>query len=141
MTLSLDIIESLRLTFILIRWVGFTVKLPSTFALDDQSPSDLRKPLHASITFGLLETIYLILSLGLSSSQNLSHKKIFYLRIVIVTTVVHQSFGRWLLSHQVTNFLDLPTFGRHQPLYMSYSFAETYVFGKQLSRYHMIVIK
>jgi len=50
-TLPLATIESLRPTFILAWWVGLVVKLPSTFALEGQSPSDPRKPLHAFVTF------------------------------------------------------------------------------------------
>ena len=50
-TLPLGIVGSLRLTFVPARRVGLAVKLPSAFALKGQSPSGLRKPLHASVTF------------------------------------------------------------------------------------------
>ncbi|KAG4151867.1 hypothetical protein ERO13_D04G096660v2, partial [Gossypium hirsutum] len=46
---------------------------------------------------------------------NLPDKEFRYLRTVIVTTTVHQVFGRRLPCHQVTNFLDLPALGRRQP--------------------------
>ncbi|PIN17982.1 hypothetical protein CDL12_09352 [Handroanthus impetiginosus] len=51
--------------------------------------------------------------------RSLPDKKFRYLRAVIVTAAVHRGFGRRLLCHQVTNFLELPALGRHQPLYMS----------------------
>ena len=38
-------VGSLRPTFVPARWVGLAVKLPSTFALEGQSPSGPRKPL------------------------------------------------------------------------------------------------
>ncbi|KAA0063372.1 Metallocarboxypeptidase inhibitor [Cucumis melo var. makuwa] len=51
----------------------FPFKLPSAFTLEGQSPSGLRKPLYASITFwgGLrpMEIVYLRLSLGLGPSS------------------------------------------------------------------------
>lgn len=50
-TLSLDIVELLRPTFIPIRWVDLALKLPSDFALKGQSLSNLKKPLHTSVTF------------------------------------------------------------------------------------------
>ncbi|TYH50280.1 hypothetical protein ES332_D10G194600v1, partial [Gossypium tomentosum] len=73
-----------------------------------------------------IETVYLRLSLGSQCldryafrvGQNLPDKKFRYLRIVIVTTVVHQDFGHRLPCHQVTNFLDLPVLGRRKPPYM-----------------------
>ncbi|KAK7295987.1 hypothetical protein VNO77_51019 [Canavalia gladiata] len=43
--------RSLRPTFVPARRVGLAVKLPSAFALESQSPSGPRKPLHASVTF------------------------------------------------------------------------------------------
>nr|KJB45760.1 hypothetical protein B456_007G326100 [Gossypium raimondii] len=52
------------------------------------------------------------------AGQNLLDKKFCYLRTVIVTAAVHRGFGRRLLCHQVTNFLDLPALGRCQPPYM-----------------------
>ena len=50
-TLPLGTIGSLRPTFFPTRRVGLVVKLPSAFALEDQSLSGSRKPLHTSITF------------------------------------------------------------------------------------------
>ncbi|KAL5573227.1 hypothetical protein UlMin_022824 [Ulmus minor] len=52
------------------------------------------------------------------AGQNLPDKEFYYLRTVIVTAAVHRGFGRRLPCHQVTNFLDLPALGRHQPPYM-----------------------
>ncbi|XLS74689.1 hypothetical protein HN51_031554 [Arachis hypogaea] len=49
--LPLGTIGSLRPTFVPARRVGLAVKLPSAFALEGQSPSVPRKPLHASVTF------------------------------------------------------------------------------------------
>jgi len=49
--LPLGIVGSLRSTFVPARQVDLAVKLPSVFALEGQSPSDSRKPLHASVTF------------------------------------------------------------------------------------------
>ncbi|KAG4991502.1 hypothetical protein JHK87_024959 [Glycine soja] len=51
MALPLGIVRSLRPTFVHNRRVGLVVKLPSAFALEGQTPSGLRKPLHASVTF------------------------------------------------------------------------------------------
>ncbi|KAG9455508.1 hypothetical protein H6P81_000016 [Aristolochia fimbriata] len=66
--LPLGTVGSLRPTFVPARRVGLAVKLPSAFALEGQSPSGPRKPLHASVTLlgGLrpIETVYLRLSLG-----------------------------------------------------------------------------
>ncbi|KAK7370725.1 hypothetical protein VNO78_37278 [Psophocarpus tetragonolobus] len=50
--LPLGTVGSLRPTFVPARRVGLAVKLPSAFALEGQSPSGPRKPLHASVTFG-----------------------------------------------------------------------------------------
>ncbi|CAN6465162.1 unnamed protein product [Victoria cruziana] len=50
-TLPLGTIGSLRPTFILAQRVGLAVKLSSAFALEGQSPSGPRKPLHVSVTF------------------------------------------------------------------------------------------
>ncbi|KHN38730.1 Hypothetical protein glysoja_008279, partial [Glycine soja] len=41
-----------------------------------------------------------------------------YLWTVIVMAAVHRDFDRRLSYHQITNFLDLPTLNRCQPLYM-----------------------
>ncbi|KAK7296090.1 hypothetical protein VNO77_49588 [Canavalia gladiata] len=49
--LPLGTVGSLRPTFVPARRVGLAVKLPSAFALESQSPSGPRKPLHASVTF------------------------------------------------------------------------------------------
>ncbi|KAK9222239.1 hypothetical protein WN944_010673 [Citrus x changshan-huyou] len=49
--LPLGTVGSVRPTFVPARWVGLAVKLPSAFALEGQSPSGPRKPLHASVTF------------------------------------------------------------------------------------------
>ena len=49
--LPLGTVGSLRPTFVPARRVGLAVKLPSAFALEGQSPSGPRKPLHASVTF------------------------------------------------------------------------------------------
>ena len=50
-TFPLNIARSLRPTFVSVRLVGLTVKLPFAFTLFDRFLSDLRKPLHASVTF------------------------------------------------------------------------------------------
>ncbi|KAK8984987.1 hypothetical protein V6N11_073137 [Hibiscus sabdariffa] len=50
-TLPLGTVRSLRPTFVPARRVGLAVKLPYAFALEGQSPSGPRKPLHASVTF------------------------------------------------------------------------------------------
>ncbi|XVF55842.1 hypothetical protein PTKIN_Ptkin06aG0069200 [Pterospermum kingtungense] len=52
------------------------------------------------------------------TGRNLPDKEFRYLRTDIVTAAVHLGFGRRLPCHQVTNFLDLPALGRHQPPYM-----------------------
>ncbi|KAH7556915.1 hypothetical protein JRO89_XS11G0011100 [Xanthoceras sorbifolium] len=49
--LPLGTVGSLRPTFVPARRVDLAVKLPSAFALEGQSPSGPRKPLHASVTF------------------------------------------------------------------------------------------
>ncbi|MCD9641094.1 hypothetical protein HAX54_026966, partial [Datura stramonium] len=49
--LPLGTVGSLRPTFVPARRVGLAVKLPSAFALEGQSPSGPRKPLHAPVTF------------------------------------------------------------------------------------------
>ncbi|KAL6582388.1 hypothetical protein OROMI_006402 [Orobanche minor] len=49
--LPLGTVGSVRPTFVPARRVGLAVKLPSAFALEGQSPSGPRKPLHASATF------------------------------------------------------------------------------------------
>nr|GEZ59984.1 hypothetical protein [Tanacetum cinerariifolium] len=46
--LPLGTVRSLRPTFVPARRVGLAVKLPSAFALEGQSPSGPRKPLHTS---------------------------------------------------------------------------------------------
>ncbi|KAL4014869.1 hypothetical protein IC575_027088 [Cucumis melo] len=61
---------------------------------------------------------------------NLLDKEFCYLKTVIVTTVVHQGFGRRLPCHQVTNFLDLPALGRRQPPYMVLRLCGDLCFGK-----------
>ncbi|RAL41858.1 hypothetical protein DM860_009040 [Cuscuta australis] len=53
MTLPLGTARSLRLTFVPARRVGLAVELPSGFALEGQSPSGPRKPLHTSVEFWL----------------------------------------------------------------------------------------
>ncbi|KAB1202472.1 hypothetical protein CJ030_MR8G000123 [Morella rubra] len=49
--IPLSIVGSLRPIFAPVRWVGLAVKLPSAFALEGQSPSGTRKPLHAFVSF------------------------------------------------------------------------------------------
>ena len=44
-------VRSLRPTFVSARLVGLTVKLSSTFTLNNRFLTDLRKPLYASVTF------------------------------------------------------------------------------------------
>ena len=44
-------VGSLKPTFVPVRLVGLTVKLPSAFALNDWFPTSLREPLCASVTF------------------------------------------------------------------------------------------
>ena len=50
-TFPLNIARSLRPTFVSVRLVGLTVKLPYAFTLEDRCLTDLRKPLCASVTF------------------------------------------------------------------------------------------
>ena len=50
MAIPLYTTGSLSPTFVPVPPVGVTVKLPSAFALEGQSPSGPRKPLHASVT-------------------------------------------------------------------------------------------
>ncbi|KAL4287295.1 hypothetical protein AHAS_Ahas19G0171900 [Arachis hypogaea] len=52
--LPLGTVGSLRPTFIPARRVGLAVKLPSAFALEGQSSSVPRKPLHASSGISLM---------------------------------------------------------------------------------------
>ena len=47
----LNTVRSLRPTFVSVRLVGLTVKLPYAFALYNRCLTDLRKPLYASVTF------------------------------------------------------------------------------------------
>ena len=47
----LSTVGSLRPTFVFVRLVGLTIKLPYAFTLYDWFPTSLRKPLHASVTF------------------------------------------------------------------------------------------
>ena len=49
--LPLGTVRSLRPTFVPVRLVGLTVKLPFAFALYNRFLTDLRKPLYASVTF------------------------------------------------------------------------------------------
>ena len=49
--LPLGTVGSLRPTFVFVRLVGLTIKLPYAFTLYDWFPTSLRKPLHASVTF------------------------------------------------------------------------------------------
>ena len=49
--LPLGTVGSLKPTFVPVRLVGLTVKLPSAFALVSWFPTSLRKPLCASVTF------------------------------------------------------------------------------------------
>ncbi|CAN6476480.1 unnamed protein product [Victoria cruziana] len=50
-TLPLGTVGSLRPTFVPAQRVGLAVKLSSAFALEGQSLSSPRKPLHVSVTF------------------------------------------------------------------------------------------
>jgi len=58
------------------------------------------------------------ISLPFHVGQNLPDKEFRYLRTIIVMATIHQGFGYRLLCHQVTNFLNLPALGMHQPPYM-----------------------
>ena len=49
--LPLRTVGSLKPTFVPVRLVGLTVKLPSAFALVSWFPTSLREPLRASVTF------------------------------------------------------------------------------------------
>ena len=49
--LPLRTVGSLKPTFVPVRLVGLTVKLPSAFALVGWFPTSLREPLRASVTF------------------------------------------------------------------------------------------
>ncbi len=50
-TLPLNIARSLRPTFVSVRLVGLTVKLPYVFALYNRFLTGLRKPLYTSVSF------------------------------------------------------------------------------------------
>ena len=49
--LPLGSVGSLRPTFVFARLVGLAIKLPYTFTLEGWCPTNLRKPLRASVTF------------------------------------------------------------------------------------------
>ncbi|KAH0448140.1 hypothetical protein IEQ34_021940 [Dendrobium chrysotoxum] len=56
--------------------------------------------------------------LGIDSTFVNSQFRILNCASKMYYAVVHRCFDRWLPYHQVINFLDLLTLGKHQPLYM-----------------------
>ena len=64
------------------------------------------------------------------AGRNLPDKEFRYLRIVIVTTAVHQGFGCQLCRNEPTS-LTFQHWAGVSPHTLSCDFAETYVFGKQ----------
>jgi hypothetical protein len=55
---------------------------------------------------------------AIHAGRNLPDKELRYLRTVIVTAAVYRGFGRELHSCELTLFLNLPTPGRRQTLYI-----------------------
>ena len=55
---------------------------------------------------------------AIHAGRNLPDKELRYLRTVIVTAAVYWGFGRELRSCELTLFLNLPTPGRRQTLYI-----------------------
>ena len=60
---------------------------------------------------------------AIHARQNLPDKELRYLRTVIVTAAFYRGFGRQLQPCGVTAFLNLPTAGRRQSVYVSLRFS------------------
>ena len=60
---------------------------------------------------------------AIHARQNLPDKELRYLRTVIVTAAFYRGFGRKLRACALTSFLNLPTAGRRQSVYVSLRFS------------------
>jgi len=60
---------------------------------------------------------------AIHARQNLPDKELRYLRTVIVTAAFYRGFGRKLQPCGLTSFLNLPTAGRRQSVYVSLRFS------------------
>ena len=60
---------------------------------------------------------------AIHARQNLPDKELRYLRTVIVTAAFYRGFGRKLHPCGMTSFLNLPTAGRRQSVYVSLRFS------------------
>ena len=60
---------------------------------------------------------------AIHARQNLPDKEFRYLRTVIVTAAFYRGFGRKLQACALTSFLNLPTAGRRQSVYVSLRFS------------------
>jgi hypothetical protein len=60
---------------------------------------------------------------AIHARQNLPDKELRYLRTVIVTAAFYRGFGRKLQACALTSFLNLPTAGRRQSVYVSLRFS------------------
>ena len=65
---------------------------------------------------------------AIHARQNLPDKEFRYLRTVIVTAAFYRGFGRKLHPCGLTSFLNLPTAGRRQTVYVSLRFSTVLCF-------------
>ena len=65
---------------------------------------------------------------AIHARQNLPDKELRYLRTVIVTAAFYRGFSRKLLPCGMTSFLNLPTAGRRQTVYVSLRFSTVLCF-------------
>ena len=65
---------------------------------------------------------------AIHARQNLPDKELRYLRTVIVTAAFYRGFGRKLRACALTSFLNLPTAGRRQTVYVSLRFSTVLCF-------------
>ena len=65
---------------------------------------------------------------AIHARQNLPDKELRYLRTVIVTAAFYRGFGRKLHPCGLTSFLNLPTAGRRQTVYVSLRFSTVLCF-------------
>ena len=65
---------------------------------------------------------------AIHARQNLPDKELRYLRTVIVTAAFYRGFGRKLHPCGMTSFLNLPTAGRRQSVYVSLRFSTVLCF-------------
>ena len=65
---------------------------------------------------------------AIHARQNLPDKELRYLRTVIVTAAFYRGFGRQLHPCGLTGFLNLPTAGRRQTVYVSLRFSTVLCF-------------